>query len=345
MQKLVKFNIVWAAIIGCMFYSMAVCANNQTFYHQMNIVLSPDTSEIHVTDNILVPEHYRDHPTAVILDFSLHADLTITEVQGAQITLQQNKSATSSQPVPLKHYILTFPPHQKEFTVHFSGKINHPVQGPDQEYARSFSYTPGVISPEGIFLANSSAWYPQFADALVSFHLDIQVPAGWDVVSQGALIREQQTQTTQNVIWEEKQAQDDIYIVAGRYQRYTQSTGAVNALVYLRSADEALAQKYLDTTAQYIAMYNKLLGPYPYTKFALVENFWETGYGMPSFTLLGPKVIRFPFILHSSYPHEILHNYWGNGVFVDYAKGNWSEGLTAYLADHLVNEQRGKGEE
>ena len=31
-------------------------------------------------------------------------------------------------------------------------------------------------------------------------------------------------------------------------------------------------------------MYNKLLGPYPYTKFALVENFWETGYGMPSFT-------------------------------------------------------------
>ena len=38
MQKLVKFNIVWAAIIGCMFYSMAVCANNQTFYHQMKIV-------------------------------------------------------------------------------------------------------------------------------------------------------------------------------------------------------------------------------------------------------------------------------------------------------------------
>ena len=345
MQKLVKFNIVWAAIIGCMFYSMAVCANNQTFYHQMKIVLSPDTTEIHVTDNILVPEHYRDRPTAAKLEFSLHADLTITEVQGAQITLQQNKSASSSRPIPLKHYTLTFPPHQKEFTVHFSGKINHPVQGPDQEYARSFSYTPGVISPEGIFLANSSAWYPQFADALVSFHLDIQVPAGWDVVSQGALIREQQTQTTQNVIWEEKQAQDDIYIVAGRYQRYTQSTGAVNALVYLRSADEALAQKYLDTTAQYIAMYNKLLGPYPYTKFALVENFWETGYGMPSFTLLGPKVIRFPFILHSSYPHEILHNYWGNGVFVDYAKGNWSEGLTAYLADHLVNEQRGKGEE
>jgi len=74
-----------------------------------------------------------------------------------------------------------------------------------------------------------------------------------------------------------------------------------------------------------------------------VENFWETGYGMPSFTLLGPRVIRLPFIIHSSYPHEILHNWWGNSVYIDYASGNWAEGLTSYLADHLLQEQTGKG--
>ena len=56
---------------------------------------------------------------------------------------------------------------------------------------------------------------------------------------------------------------------------------------------------------------------------------------------LVPRVIRFPFILHSSYPHEILHNWWGNGVYTDYEKGNWAEGLTTYLADHLIKEQRG----
>ncbi|MCB1055633.1 MAG: hypothetical protein KDD11_09000 [Acidobacteria bacterium] len=64
---------------------------------------------------------------------------------------------------------------------------------------------------------------------------------------------------------------------------------------------------------------------------------------MPSFTLLGPQVIRLPFILASSYPHEILHNWWGNSVFVDYDSGNWCEGLTAYLADHLIQEQGGRG--
>jgi len=88
-----------------------------------------------------------------------------------------------------------------------------------------------------------------------------------------------------------------------------------------------------------------LLGDYPYSKFALVENFWETGYGMPSFTLLGEKVIRFPFILHSSYPHELLHNWWGNSVYVDFDSGNWCEGTTVFMADHLIKEQRGAGEE
>jgi Zn-dependent M28 family amino/carboxypeptidase len=41
----------------------------------------------------------------------------------------------------------------------------------------------------------------------------------------------------------------------------------------------------------------------------------------------------------------VLHNWWGNGVFVDYASGNWCEGLTAYLADHLYKEQSGSGAE
>ncbi|TNF99354.1 MAG: M20/M25/M40 family metallo-hydrolase, partial [Gammaproteobacteria bacterium] len=50
-----------------------------------------------------------------------------------------------------------------------------------------------------------------------------------------------------------------------------------------------------------------------------------------------------PFIITTSYPHEILHNWWGNGVYVDYPSGNWCEGLTAYMADHLLKEGNGRG--
>ena len=93
-------------------------------------------------------------------------------------------------------------------------------------------------------------------------------------------------------------------------------------------------------------MYRGLIGPYPYGKFALVENFWETGYGMPSLhAARARRSSASRSSSRSSYPHEILHNWWGNSVFVDYESGNWCEGLTAYLADHLIQEQRGQGDE
>lgn len=337
------------AISFTMIYSllaMSASASDETFHHQMQITLMPSASEIQVTSTIQVPKRLLKVDSETKLDFSLHADLSITEMSGAKLSPRQEITSLLARPVPVRHYTVTLPAQQNTFQLSFQGKIHHTVQGPGEEYARSFSYTPGLISEEGVFLANSTAWYPQFENAMVSFQLEVKVPQDWDVVSQGTLLSEQKTNNAQQVAWEENHPQDDIYLIAGRFERYTQpATTTITSYVYLRSPDKALAQKYLDTTAQYIAMYNKLLGLYPYTKFALIENFWETGYGMPSFTLLGPKVVRFPFILHTSYPHEILHNYWGNGVFVDYTQGNWSEGLTAYLADHLVAEQGRKGEE
>ncbi len=47
--------------------------------------------------------------------------------------------------------------------------------------------------------------------------------------------------------------------------------------------------------------------------------------------------------MYSSYPHELLHNWWGNSVYVDYEKGNWCEGITVYMADHLMKERKGEG--
>jgi hypothetical protein len=140
--------------------------------------------------------------------------------------------------------------------------------------------------------------------------------------------------------------QEEIFLIAAEFNEYSHKMNSgVDAMAFLRTPDEGLANKYLEVTEQYMEMYVEMIGAYPYSKFALVENFWETGYGMPSFTLLGEKIIRFPFILHSSYPHELLHNWWGNSVYVDFESGNWCEGITAYQADHLIKEGRGAGEE
>ncbi|NOY63257.1 MAG: M20/M25/M40 family metallo-hydrolase [Gammaproteobacteria bacterium] len=315
-----------------------------SIHHELNVTMEPERSTIAVEDLITLPDEWIGNGS---FEFMLHAALSIESSSATIEPLQKVPGNENNQGLaPFKRYRVNMAAGTSgasSIKLTYSGHINHPISADGEQYARGFNETPGLISNQGIFLANTTLWYPLIEGTLVNFSLDISLPAGWTAVSQGARQRNVMESGRQLVRWVEKAPQDDIYVVANRFTEYSQNMGTVQAMVFLHRPDSALAQKYLDVTAQYIAMYSKLLGPYPYAKFALVENFWDTGYGMPSFTLLGPRVIRFPFILHSSYPHEILHNWWGNGVFVDYKQGNWAEGLTTYLADHLVTEQRGTG--
>jgi aminopeptidase N len=256
-----------------------------------------------------------------------------------------NGVAEPGKSVTLKRYRVRLPAAGEKgrlLSLSYEGIVNDPLSDPREQYTRGFRETSGLLGPEGIYLAGSTFWVPIVDGGLLSFSLTVPAPAGWHLVSQGNGTSRDEKGAAR---WDSAGAVDEVYLVGGPLQRYADTAGKVEALAFLREKDDALAGKYLAATKQYVGMYQALIGAYPYGKFALVENFWETGYGMASFTLLGPQVIRFPFILNSSYPHEILHNWWGNSVFVDYQKGNWCEGLTAYLADHLIQEQRGRGDE
>jgi hypothetical protein len=101
-----------------------------------------------------------------------------------------------------------------------------------------------------------------------------------------------------------------------------------------------LSARYLDAAAEYIKFYSKLLGPFPFSKFAIVENFFPSGYGLPSFTLLGGGVIERLYIQPYSLGHEIVHNWFGNYLFVPQGGQNWAEALTTYLANYFYREQK-----
>ena len=312
--------------------------------YDLAVHLDPETHHLRVSTFIDLPEGSAG-------EFLLNADLTIVQSDHEieRIPLGDvapffgiNAGPAGERPFELARYRFELPPSSRELVLAYEGTIDYGLSDAREEYTRGFRDTAGMIGAEGVFLAGQSFWYPRFDDGLVEFTMEVEIPDGWHVISQG----DGNSRDEEGVArWDSVGPMDEIYLCGGPLVRYRESAGAVEALVFLREPDDTLAGNYLEATAQYLEMYRELIGPYPYGKFALVENFWETGFGMPSFTLLGPTVIRFPFILHSSYPHEILHNWWGNSVFVDYASGNWCEGLTAYLADHLIQEQRGRGAE
>ncbi|HAJ92507.1 MAG TPA: peptidase M28 [Gammaproteobacteria bacterium] len=316
------------------------CTAAAPLHHDLTVALHPDTHGIEIQDTITLTGSNIDS-----LVFSLHPELLPELVSpGAHLSsMPVLKNSTNNPGITPKRYRVTLAAGANSFTLRYQGNIRHALQQRGEDYARSFQQTPGIISPQGVFLASTSFWYPHIDTGMVTFTIDLQLPADWRGMSQGERLSHVATDTSASEHWRSTTPQQEIYLIAGPYTEYETTENNVQAMVLLRQPDPALAQKYLDTTHQYIELYDALIGPYPFRKFALVENFWETGYGMPSFTLLGSRVLRFPFILHSSYPHEILHNWWGNSVYIDYQSGNWAEGLTSYLADHLIMEQRNRG--
>jgi hypothetical protein len=316
-------------------------------HHALCVVLEPDRHRIEVVDEILVPPALRD-PAGLRL--RLHAGLDQPEVSLGFDLRPVDGPASADAGVgehgraAVRSYLLRPAggswPVDGRVRLAYAGAIHEPLVDEEQEYARSFARSPGLIDPRGVVLSGSSFFVPEFGAALCTFELAVELPDGWTAVSQG----ERLENGPGRVVWRCAQPMDEVFLIAARWTAYERPAGGgVTAQVFLREPEPNLAAKYLEATARYLEMYARLIGPYPFAKFALVENFWETGYGMPSFTLLGPQVIRLPFILQSSYPHEILHNWWGNSVFVDAGSGNWCEGLTAYLADHLLAEGQGRG--
>lgn len=126
----------------------------------------------------------------------------------------------------------------------------------------------------------------------------------------------------------------DVAYVFGRYFKFQSADDRLR--IYLMTQDSALAATLIKNLEIYLNKYETELGPYPYDQFSVVESPDEIGYAFPKMTWIGSQLLRFPFILKTSLPHELLHSWWGNSVFVDYESGNWCEGLTAFGADYAL---------
>ena len=197
-----------------------------------------------------------------------------------------------------------------------------------------------TISERGSFLLAGSGWYPQWAAGRSPYNIEVIAPQGMLAVtagqSKGHVNRNGKTIST----WLIRDPIGGLSLSVGPYIVRQKKVGSITATTYFFPETEHLAEAYLEATAKYLTFYQDQFGPYAFQKFAVVENFFPTGFGFPSYTLIGGTVLRLPFIIHTSLGHEIAHCWWGNGVLVDYKEGNWSEALTTYVADYQYKEMK-----
>ena len=191
-----------------------------------------------------------------------------------------------------------------------------------------------TISERGSFLLAGSGWYPQWVAGHSSYTLKVIAPEGMLAVTAGQSKGHKTGNGKTESTWLISDPIRGLSLSVGAYILREKKVGSITAATYFFPETDHLAEAYLAATADYLDFYQDLFGPYPFKKFAVVENFFPTGFGFPSYTLIGGTVLRLPFIIRTSLGHEIAQCWWGNGVLVDYDGGNWSEALTTYVADY-----------
>ncbi len=196
-----------------------------------------------------------------------------------------------------------------------------------------------AAGPDWAMLMPGSLWHPEVEKAANAYRVSVSAPPGIKAVTQGALaaldIEPSRTVTT----WDIPRPVGRLGLCIAPFQLDENRDGPAPAQTFLLQDEARLAPVYLQASARHLSFYANLHGPYAFEKFAVVENPLPTGYGFPSYTLLGSQVLPLPFIPATSLRHEIAHSWWGNGVLVDYSQGNWCEGLTTYVADYLAQEE------
>lgn len=214
------------------------------------------------------------------------------------------------------------------------------------DHRGTLTYAEPASGEQGSFLPSGSGWYPMVDGELERYSVELDLPAAQRGLVPGRLVAEDVAQGRYRARFEFREAAEGIALMAGPYRieerRVRTAQGSdVRLRTYFHVEIAALASGYLDSVAAYLDLYERRIGAYPFSEFSVVSSPTPTGFGLPTLTYLGIDVLRLPFIRATSLGHEVLHNWWGNGVYPDYARGNWAEGLTNFMADYAYRERDG----
>ena len=291
--------------------------------HDIHVVLEPSEGKVEVTDKITVTG--RNSVTLAIEQWMRIKDIRI-----------DGKVARHG--VPSTSVKLTLPSTGKHrIVVVAKGVI------PKDGAGRAPGSDP-IGGKDGLYLPGWVKWFPMSSDATANYQVTIETPAAFRAVATGKLQSEELGAETNKAVFASQSALEPPSLFAGPYAVAERRSGGLRIRTYFHDAVAGQAESYLEAAERYIKSYGNRIGAYPYADFHIISAPLPVGLGFPNLTYIGRRIVPLPFMRGRSLAHEVLHNWWGNGVYIDYESGNWAEGLTTYMADYALAEERGPGD-
>jgi hypothetical protein len=218
----------------------------------------------------------------------------------------------------------------RDLTLTVSGRL--PAPGPQMSAA--------AAAPEATHLVGP-VWFPADAAGVRDIDASVRVPSGQRVAATGSLLTETRTGTGTAARFAFRGFAGDFGLFAGPYAVTEDIRDGLRLRTFFETDDPALSRRYLDAVARHIARYEATVGDYPHDGFSVVSTPMPVGLGFAGLTYVSRDILGHPYMTGRSLAHEVLHSWWGNAVGIDFATGNWAEGLTTFQADYALAEDEG----
>ncbi len=197
------------------------------------------------------------------------------------------------------------------------------------------------VGAEGAFLPAGSGWLATVARGHETYRISVEVPLPYRAVVTGRLVEETEAEGLYRARFQSETPLEPPSLFSGRYVIGERIHDGIRLRTYFAADRAALSETYLAASAAYIDRFAAGIGPYPFSGFSVISAPQPVGLGFPGVAYVSERILPLPFMRGRSLAHEVLHNWWGNGVGVAYQSGNWAEGLTTFMADYGLAETAG----
>ena len=175
----------------------------------------------------------------------------------------------------------------------------------------------------------NSYWYAHIGRLPSKSTVTVTAPVGWTAVGQGELLTKtelngQTTSTFRNEIPVSYFSLD-----AGAYTLTSKVINGRPITVYKLNPNEEDATRALDECGKAMAVFEKSFGPFPYSRYGLVQTTGSFGGALEAYsfaTFAGPRF--------GAVTHELAHTWFGGILSNPYTKTMWNESFADYADNY-----------
>jgi hypothetical protein len=330
---------------GCVPSKLAV----RPVRYEADVRLAPEDHLLDARVSVELERFDTDRSTKrrATVELLLHPDLEMELLDAHGATVRSHKQrkgrpAGEFEVVPTRHRLVVENPGDRlQLTLGYHGRLFQDVAAGEKEGEVHNFAVSAHVAEEGLFLDADGYWYPQVelpedsdpSLTLADYELVVQPIEGLELV----VGLERDEDSGDGVLrWSSPFPLDAMVLLGGPLERASRRHGDVELHTVLAPGKEDVAEDILDASAEYLDRYEELVGPYPFKEFTVLEAFFSSGFAFPTCTqIVGSQLSQYKqYRRHGYLDHELLHNWWGNGIFVDPRDGNWCEGLATYMGNY-----------